>query len=301
LDYYAILGVHPTAEDIVIRAAYKALAQRYHPDRFTGPQDEAHVKMSELTKAYEVLADPVRRKKYDRRRLTYTQSVATYFNGVPRDTRLAIDPRNRRSPAAMRRRSRVALSALMVAVVALSAFNLFQYSGQLRDWLTPGPPAPSAVEARVRTPPEVSGAIAVGVASSGAPQAPAASLPNPPTAHGGAPGPGAAAADAQAPGPQRPDATAASEAPMPKEAAEPPARQLAAEAAARLAAPTPAPPAEAPTIKERKRPATPPAVAANAPASRPAPLPASAEGAAPCSDTVAALGLCSPPTTARNK
>jgi curved DNA-binding protein CbpA len=26
--------VHPNAEDIVIRAAFKALAQRYHPDRF---------------------------------------------------------------------------------------------------------------------------------------------------------------------------------------------------------------------------------------------------------------------------
>jgi len=28
-DYYAVLGVHPSAEDIVIRAAFKALAQRY--------------------------------------------------------------------------------------------------------------------------------------------------------------------------------------------------------------------------------------------------------------------------------
>ena len=30
-DYYAILGVHPTAEKTVIDAAYKALAKRYHP------------------------------------------------------------------------------------------------------------------------------------------------------------------------------------------------------------------------------------------------------------------------------
>ena len=30
-DYYAILGVHPTAEKAVIDAAYKALAKRYHP------------------------------------------------------------------------------------------------------------------------------------------------------------------------------------------------------------------------------------------------------------------------------
>ena len=29
--YYQILGVTPDAEDIVIRAAYKVLSQRYHP------------------------------------------------------------------------------------------------------------------------------------------------------------------------------------------------------------------------------------------------------------------------------
>ncbi|WP_103965400.1 J domain-containing protein [Nitrosomonas ureae] len=32
-DYYAILGVTPLADNVVIRAAYKALAQRYHPDK----------------------------------------------------------------------------------------------------------------------------------------------------------------------------------------------------------------------------------------------------------------------------
>ena len=32
-DYYAILGVSPASEDVVIRAAYLALMRRYHPDR----------------------------------------------------------------------------------------------------------------------------------------------------------------------------------------------------------------------------------------------------------------------------
>ena len=35
-DYYRILGVLDDAEDIVIKAAYRALAQRYHPDRWQG-------------------------------------------------------------------------------------------------------------------------------------------------------------------------------------------------------------------------------------------------------------------------
>jgi len=53
-DYYAILGVNPTAEDIVIRAAYKALAQRYHPDRCAGSKEEAHRRMTELTEAFAI-------------------------------------------------------------------------------------------------------------------------------------------------------------------------------------------------------------------------------------------------------
>jgi len=33
-DHYQILGVIQDAEDIVIKAAYRALAQRYHPDKW---------------------------------------------------------------------------------------------------------------------------------------------------------------------------------------------------------------------------------------------------------------------------
>jgi len=48
-DYYIILGVLPDAEDVVIRAAYKALVQRYHPDRFKGDPAEAHRKTHFIT------------------------------------------------------------------------------------------------------------------------------------------------------------------------------------------------------------------------------------------------------------
>ena len=79
LDFYAILGVHPNAEDIVIRAAFKALAQRYHPDRFNGAKDEAHRRMADLTNAYETLADPARRRKFDRRRGLASRQAWFYF------------------------------------------------------------------------------------------------------------------------------------------------------------------------------------------------------------------------------
>ena len=134
-DYYAILGVNPTAEDIVIRAAYKALAQRYHPDRFAGSPEEAHRRMSELTQAYEVLADPVRRPKYDRRRKLYTRAVAARFNHARRFASAALDPRAYRSIREIRGRYRAALAALMSVVVVLSAFNLYTHSGRIKALL----------------------------------------------------------------------------------------------------------------------------------------------------------------------
>jgi len=64
-DYYQTLQVHSGASQEVIRAAYRALAQRYHPDN-AGPSGEA--KMVEINVAYEVLGDPERRAEYDRER-----------------------------------------------------------------------------------------------------------------------------------------------------------------------------------------------------------------------------------------
>lgn len=67
-DYYKTLGVVQDAEDIVIKAAYKALAQRYHPDKWTGDPAEAARRMSEINAAYEILSDPIKRKQYDQSR-----------------------------------------------------------------------------------------------------------------------------------------------------------------------------------------------------------------------------------------
>jgi curved DNA-binding protein CbpA len=64
-DYYRILGVLDDAEDIVIRAAYKVLAQKYHPDKWKGDKEEATRRMSEINEAYGVLSDVEKRKQYD--------------------------------------------------------------------------------------------------------------------------------------------------------------------------------------------------------------------------------------------
>ncbi len=64
-DYYAVLGVAESAEDVVIRAAYKVLAQKYHPDKNAHAAQSSTLAMAEITEAYRVLGDPIRRKEYD--------------------------------------------------------------------------------------------------------------------------------------------------------------------------------------------------------------------------------------------
>lgn len=64
-DHYQTLGVMPEAEQIVITAAYRALASRYHPDRWKGDKDEATRMMSRINVAYGVLGDAEKRKAYD--------------------------------------------------------------------------------------------------------------------------------------------------------------------------------------------------------------------------------------------
>jgi len=62
--HYDNLKVARNAPPEVIRAAYKTLSQRYHPDRHPG--DAAATRTFQIIHAaYEVLSDPVRRKEHD--------------------------------------------------------------------------------------------------------------------------------------------------------------------------------------------------------------------------------------------
>jgi putative DNA primase/helicase len=63
-DYYAALGVPPTATAAQIKAAYRKLAHKLHPDRNGGdPVAEALFKL--VTEAYDVLGDEAKRRIYD--------------------------------------------------------------------------------------------------------------------------------------------------------------------------------------------------------------------------------------------
>jgi len=63
-DFYEILGVPRTASEQDIKAAYRKLALKYHPDRNPGNK-EAEEKFKEAAEAYEILSNKEKRAQYD--------------------------------------------------------------------------------------------------------------------------------------------------------------------------------------------------------------------------------------------
>src|SRR5690242_4933522 len=62
-DYYETLGVKPDANEAQIKAAYRKLARKYHPD--VSKEAGAEDKFKSVNEAYEVLRDKEKRAAYD--------------------------------------------------------------------------------------------------------------------------------------------------------------------------------------------------------------------------------------------
>ena len=63
-DYYKILGVAKDASEKEIKAAYRRLARKFHPDMNQGDA-KAEARFKEVNEANEVLSDADKRKRYD--------------------------------------------------------------------------------------------------------------------------------------------------------------------------------------------------------------------------------------------
>jgi len=65
-DFYAVLAVPRNATEDQIRQRFRELARTRHPDRFRGAEKErAERDFQEITQAFNVLADPERRRRHD--------------------------------------------------------------------------------------------------------------------------------------------------------------------------------------------------------------------------------------------
>ncbi len=60
-DYYKVLGVKKDASAKEIKAAYRKLARKYHPDVNSGDEN-AEARFKEVNEAHEVLGDPEKRQ-----------------------------------------------------------------------------------------------------------------------------------------------------------------------------------------------------------------------------------------------
>jgi DnaJ-class molecular chaperone len=64
-NFYRTLGLLNDADDVVIKAAYKALAQKYHPDKHKTDKDTYTQMMANLNKAFAAIGTKAHRHAYD--------------------------------------------------------------------------------------------------------------------------------------------------------------------------------------------------------------------------------------------
>lgn len=98
-DYYEILGVSPQSDEVVIRAAFKALMLKFHPDTNKGAN--ATARAAEINEAFGVIGTAEKRAAYDRQRAAYASSQKPEARAKPRqaDARTAQQkPAPRKAP-----------------------------------------------------------------------------------------------------------------------------------------------------------------------------------------------------------
>ena len=78
-DHYATLTVKEDANQIQIRAAFRRMVKKYHPDLNERRNAWAHRQMKKVLDAYEVLADDAKRGAYDRKLQAYRNGKRDLF------------------------------------------------------------------------------------------------------------------------------------------------------------------------------------------------------------------------------
>jgi curved DNA-binding protein CbpA len=89
-DYYEVLGVDSHASVDTIKAAFKKLALKYHPDVYKGP--DAEERMRNLLLAYQTLNDSASRRNYDVQRAERLLDISGMKRDGWQQVRVAEEP-----------------------------------------------------------------------------------------------------------------------------------------------------------------------------------------------------------------
>lgn len=124
--HYDNLKVSRDAPDFIIRAAYKSLSQKHHPDKNPGNEQAAKV-MAIINEAYNVLSDPVRREAHDKW-IAKMEATAPSENETPKP---AGKPQGARQYAGERQRPEPQPSRSIVVDGLLKVFRAVAITGAL--------------------------------------------------------------------------------------------------------------------------------------------------------------------------
>ncbi len=77
-DFYQTLRVGPDASPEEIKAAFRRLSKKHHPDANPGSGNRAGERFKKVNEAYSVLSDPEQRREYDRMRSAAATGQSSY-------------------------------------------------------------------------------------------------------------------------------------------------------------------------------------------------------------------------------
>ena len=88
MNPYQVLGVSQTADEDIIKKAYRKAAKECHPDTHPGDK-RAEERFKEIGEAYRILSDKQKRKEYDARAAQRERESATGRNSAQTGRRSA--------------------------------------------------------------------------------------------------------------------------------------------------------------------------------------------------------------------
>lgn len=169
-NYYLVLGVKNTATFDEIKAAYRELAKKYHPDRNPGNK-AAEDFFKEVQQAYSVLSNPEKRKKFDlkfsygssststgTRQTTYGQYNGNAYQYAQQQAQYKQQAGNtqfKQRPKAKPDKSENHYVLISIGVALILLYFIISYSSNKRSEAANKPKPPTTVASTVPAEPEI--------------------------------------------------------------------------------------------------------------------------------------------------